>query len=401
MRADAVVTRAGVFVYRNPDGTERRELRHPDDVFDPASLSTLSMVPVTDGHPSALLDSDNARSLSVGYLGETVERVDGDLVRAPLLLLDAPVIEAVKRGDRRELSCGYDADVVEEVGEYDGEPYTHRQKEIRYNHVAVVPQGRAGPLVRMRIDGKEQWTKPADGAVQVRVVRADSKADVSVKASAESTAKGVMKMAKTKVRHDGVTIELEEEQAQVLEMMLEKLEEKAGADAEARKTLDAKLKDALAKLTDAEAGKESADEEAEKAKAEADTEKARADRLDAELKAARDPAAFTARINSRVALVAQATPVLGPDAKFDAMTDGEIRKSVAEKLTGEKFDGKGDVYVEARFDAEIARFDAGAQALGAVRAAAHRADSGAATTNFDAADKAFKEANQKAWQTRL
>lgn len=155
VRADAVVTRAGVFVYRNPDGSERRELRHPDDVFDPASLASLSMVPVTDGHPSTPLDATNARSLSVGHLGEGVERSEGDFVKASLLLVDAPVIEAVKRGDRRELSCGYDAKVVEESGSFEGEPYTYRPKDIRYNRLAVVPQGRAGPLVRRRMDGQE------------------------------------------------------------------------------------------------------------------------------------------------------------------------------------------------------------------------------------------------------
>lgn len=135
-------------------------------------------MPITDGHPAVPLDSTNARSLSAKHLGEFVELADGDLVRAPLLLIDAPVIEAVKRDARRELSYGYDAEVVEEFGVFDGEPYTHRQKDIRYNHVAVVPEGRAGPLVRMRIDGNEQWVAPGDDAVQMRSPKNDSKPDV-------------------------------------------------------------------------------------------------------------------------------------------------------------------------------------------------------------------------------
>lgn len=397
LRADAFVTRAGVFVYRNPDGSERRELRHPDDVFDPESLATLAMAPVTDGHPSTMLDATNARSLSVGHLGERIER-DDSLVRASVMLVDAPAIDAVRSGARRELSCGYDADVVEEAGVFDGEAYTHRQRAIEYNHVAIVPAGRAGPLVRMRIDGKEQFVAPTDGAVQVREARVDSITGVQITPSAEATAKGEKKMAMTRVRRDGVTIEVEESQAQALEMLIEQIEQKAEIEAKERETLDAKLKDALAKLKDAEGAVAVAEEETEKAKAEADAEKARADSLDAKLKDATDPEKMAARVNARVQLVAQAAPVLGTEVKLDSLTDIEIRKAVAEKLTGTKLDGKSEAYIEARFDAEIARVDAGADALGRVREVSHHAD---ATDPLTKADRAFAEASQNAWKQRL
>lgn len=397
LRADAFVTRSGVLVYRNPDGSERRELRHPDDVFAPESLATLAMVPVTDGHPSTMLDAANARSLSVGHLGERIER-DDSLVRASIMLVDAPAIDAVRGGARRELSCGYDADVVEESGVYDGEPYTHRQRAITYNHVAIVPAGRAGPLVRMRIDGKDQFVAPTDGAVQVRAARVDSITGVQITPSAGATAKGEKKMAKVKIRHDGVSIELEEEQVPVVESILAQLKAKAETEAAERETLDAKLKDALAKLKDAEGEVATAEEEAEKAKAEADAEKARADAADAKLKDATDPAKMAARVNARVQLVGQAAPVLGSEVKLDSMTDMEIRKAVAEKLTGAKLDGKSEAYIEARFDAEIARVDAGADALGRAREASHHAD---ASDPLTKADRAFAEASQNAWKQRL
>lgn len=397
LRADAFVTRAGVFVYRNPDGSERRELRHPDDVFAAESLATLAMAPVTDGHPATMLDASNARSLSVGHLGERIDR-DETLVRAAILLVDAPAIDAVRSGARRELSCGYDADVIEEAGVFDGEPYTHRQRAIEYNHVAIVPAGRAGPLVRMRIDGEERLVAPTDGAVQVRAARVDSKPGVQITPSAATPAKGDKAMGMTKVRRDSVTIELEEGQAQALEMLLAQLEAKASTEAKERETLDAKLKDALSKLKDVEGQVVVAEGEAEKAKAEADGEKARADSLDAKLKDVTDPAKMAARISERVALVGQASPVLGSEVKLDSLTDIEIRKAVAEKLTGTKLDGKSEAYIEARFDAEIARVDAGAAALGKVRTAAQHAD---ATDPLTKADNAFREASQKAWQTPL
>jgi uncharacterized protein len=54
LRGDAVGSRAGVFVYYNLDGSIRRELRHPDDIFTKTSLDTLKMIPVTLDHPSEL-----------------------------------------------------------------------------------------------------------------------------------------------------------------------------------------------------------------------------------------------------------------------------------------------------------------------------------------------------------
>jgi len=203
---------------------------------------------------------------------------------------------------------------------------------------------------------------------------------------------------KTKVRHDGFTVELEEEHVPVLEALIAQLKAKAETEAAGRETLDAKLKDALAKLKDVEGQVVAAEEEAEKAKAEADTEKARADSLDAKLKDVTDPAKMAARISERVALVGQAAPVLGSEVKLDSMSDLEIRRAVAEKLTGTKLDGKSEAYIEARFDAEIARVDAGTAALGQVRVASEHADAGDSLTR---ADSAYREAAQKAWQSPL
>src|SRR4030042_1892481 len=45
------VTKIGVFQYRNADGSIRKELRHPNDVFSYNSLQSLKMIPITDLHP--------------------------------------------------------------------------------------------------------------------------------------------------------------------------------------------------------------------------------------------------------------------------------------------------------------------------------------------------------------
>ena len=156
------LTRTGVFTYKHVhrDGSRyvTRELRHPDDVFAPESVASFIQVPVTDEHPAAgCVTPETHRRLSVGNVGDTIRR-DGDFMRAELFVRDQRTIDKVVGRDqrpKRELSCGYHADVVEEAGEYQGERYDRRQTNIRGNHVALVRAGRAGPEVALTLDSAD------------------------------------------------------------------------------------------------------------------------------------------------------------------------------------------------------------------------------------------------------
>ena len=55
-----IVTTVGVFEYKNPDGTKRRELRRPEDVFNPESLASFLGKPVLFTHAAGLVDKTNA-----------------------------------------------------------------------------------------------------------------------------------------------------------------------------------------------------------------------------------------------------------------------------------------------------------------------------------------------------
>jgi len=153
LRIPANLTRTGVFIYRRADGGERRELRHPDEVFSPASLATLPGAPVTIGHPG-MVDSSNWKSVSVGHVGDEV-RKDSKFVSASVVVQDAAAVAKVDARELVELSCGYECDVEPESGTYQGEKYDFVQKNIRYNHVGLGPKGwgRAGPDVALRLDG--------------------------------------------------------------------------------------------------------------------------------------------------------------------------------------------------------------------------------------------------------
>jgi len=161
LTAKAVLTRTGVFEYRRADGTRTRELRAPEEVFNKDSLETLTHRPFTDGHPvQGRVTAKNARQLQRGMVISNPE-VDGNLVRADILVTDQGSIDKIMREKNpvRAISCGYDIDLVKKDGEFEGERFDHEQTKIIYNHVALVPRGRAGPEARLRVDAD-------DGAVE-------------------------------------------------------------------------------------------------------------------------------------------------------------------------------------------------------------------------------------------
>lgn len=149
---DGAVTRIGVFPYRLSDGTTRRELRHPEEVFSVDSLRTLKAAAVTDLHPKGGVDTGNWRKLSIGHVDNP--RQEGDHVTADVYIQDANAITKLDAGALKELSCGYTCDLEMSPGIWQGERYDAIQRTIRYNHVAIGPDGwgRGGSTVSLRLD---------------------------------------------------------------------------------------------------------------------------------------------------------------------------------------------------------------------------------------------------------
>ncbi len=157
--ADAFPTKVGVFKYVKPDGSVTRELRHPDDVFRPDSMESLKNRPIVDEHPDGgPMTAENTRRLAVGHVGEQIEKQD-DHVKANLVVTDAGMISKMKGKNggikKVQLSCGYSADVIADVGTFKGQDYDHRQTNIVYNHLASVWKGRAGPTAQIHLDAED------------------------------------------------------------------------------------------------------------------------------------------------------------------------------------------------------------------------------------------------------
>jgi len=324
LRVPANLTRVGVFVYTQPDGSKVRELRHPDEVFSADSLATLAGAPVTALHPSTPVRPSNWRDLSVGHVRDDV-RADGKFVAANLMIQDADAVSRVTREDdddpeaRRELSCGYSCRRDMSPGEWNGERYDAVQRNIRYNHVALGPKnwGRAGNEVALRLDASGN---------QIR--------------ETPTKETSIMKT----IRIDGRDYEIGSDEH------LAKLEE----------------------MSEAKLAKERA--RADAAEAERDAAVKERDEVQARLDAATDPSALDERVKERADLVANATRIVGEDFKADGKTDREIMvEAIRHDDDSFEPDEKSDDYVRAFFDARAKttrRHDEGGTGIGAVRSAA-------------------------------
>lgn len=121
-----------------------RVLRPADQVFNADSLKSITRLPVTVDHPVEQVTADNWSKLAVGDVGDSYTK-DGEWIVVNPMIKDSAGVQAAK-STHREISMGYTADIV---------PLTDRsiadfeQQNIRYNHLALVPKGRAGEKARI------------------------------------------------------------------------------------------------------------------------------------------------------------------------------------------------------------------------------------------------------------
>jgi len=280
-----VITRAGIFNYNNGKGKIVKEYRPDEEVFKSDSLNSLRAIPITDGHKGILSTNSELDGIVVGSVMSPGVKEDSNVVA------DIVIHNVKKIGSRRDLSLGYQCRIDETPGEFNGQKYDQVQRDITYNHLAVVNKGRAGNA-RIRLDSDElvsfeMETDMPD--VTLVAVRLDS----------------------------GITYQAQPEVAVHI------------------KGLEDQLKDLKTRL--------------DKSDAERDTAKAALVTANKEheesLKKERD----TAR--SRVTLEEKAKQM---SIKFDGLSDREVKIAIAAKL-GNKLDFKdrSDDYVDSAYDMTI------------------------------------------------
>lgn len=295
--SDAAITRCGVFLYENPDGSPLRILRPPEEVFKRESLDTLRLRPLTLLHPDHGVVSPEtfADSNVIGTVGSDVAR-DGDNVVSTVAAMDAEALAAYK-GGMRQLSAGYHAERLTEVSGVadDGTPYHYKapgvyvdsdgnahpfdliQANIVYNHVAMVPAGRAG-TARFLDSAAGHDMKHTDAAGVTQVTESAEDKSQKVDAGSESVPHADQEQIEVKI--GGVGFMVEPALAALIGMLQEQAGQASGVAAAAPEAEEP---------AEAPESLENAAEE-EQDSAELDSLKAENDALKAELAKSRDAA---------------------------------------------------------------------------------------------------------------
>ena len=160
--APGIVAKAGIYTYRAdelglPGGAKIVDAyRPPEEVFAPASMASLEGKTVTYLHPEKDVDAKNWRSTAVGDCHGVRKLNDEDLGVDRIFVRDANAIRAVDE-DGAELSCGYKARIEIQDGKTpNGAHYDCVVRDIRYNHLAIVPKGRGGSNVKLADQGPKK-----------------------------------------------------------------------------------------------------------------------------------------------------------------------------------------------------------------------------------------------------
>lgn len=360
LRTYGDATRVGVFTYLRPDGRVVRELRHPDEVFNADSMASLRNLVITDKHPDGgKVHSKNVKKVQVGYTGN-VDKNDPYL-RAEITITDEDTIQTIIQG-KRELSCGYSCDHDETPGNYNGEAYDLVQRHIRYNHLARVDRGRAGPGAKIRLDSEDAVEFTGD----------------------DQKRKLLEEMNMKKITLGGKTFEVDEAAATAIEAEItaeknkaDAAQAKVDAAAAAQKSSEDKLKEQVTKVDQLQATIDASKTSDKETKVDADEVKK--------------------IVSKRLELERAAAMALGSGHKIDGMDDKAIKVAVI-KSSDKDFDekDKNDAYIDARFD--IARNEAVTKNLKATGAIIIDANN---TVDSETRRKAGMEEAKNAWQKPL
>lgn len=318
LEGTAIVTNVGVFSYVLDDGTIRNELRPPEEVFDDDSIESLKMNPVTNNHPDIAVTAENINDHQVGNLGSDV-LIDQYHLALPMVIQNEQAIQDVLAG-KRALSCGYTADIEDMSGIWMGVPYDAIQRNIKYNHVAIVDKGRAGDAAVIKFDSVDYGN--------VGIHRIDKNLNV----------KGVRSMLKN-IKIDGVDYEAE---APVIQALTRLREENEKLKKDSLNEIEKSKKDSVVLIAERDQLKE----EVEQFK------------KDAEEFKKSDPEKLEKAIQIRL-VVLDAAKRSGVEIKSD-MSESDIKKEVVMSLypsSKEKMDKADEIYINVRFDGALERLD--------------------------------------------
>ena len=310
---------AGAMVqkYVKSDGSEEMEAKLPEEILSDATVSSANSKPVTDGH-HGLVTKDNSHDLMKGFTASN-GHVEGNMLYNDITITDPNLISQIKNGSKRELSIGFETQMDPTSGTYNGTKYDAVQRNIRINHVAVVPKGRAGHEVRLIGDSAEavEQVEPSEekgNQMETRVVRADGQ-NITVAAD------DVEKITKLDADNSAKAKQIADLDAQIKKLQSEKAQLQGDADASAKKADEAQAKaDSL---------------EADNKKLQEEFDKYKADGVDKKLE-----------------LIDKVKSFVGDEYDYHGKSDRDMKIDAVKAIKGDSVDftDKSDTYVQAAFD---------------------------------------------------
>lgn len=195
----ANISKANVCPYRGSEipgweqlGLERDRiynlLRDPEELKKAAP--TLNGVQLLQKHVAVNAD-DHRPYDTVGSLGTDAD-FDGEYLKNSLFVNAKSAIEGIESGAKRELSAGYHYKPDMTPGNFRGTRYDGVMRDIVFNHVALVEDGRAGPDVVIG-DSRENVMKPTRFAAVVLAATASHIAPLLAMDSKVTIGKDVFK----------------------------------------------------------------------------------------------------------------------------------------------------------------------------------------------------------------
>ena len=147
-QGNVVCTGVGVFRYMGDDRKFVGRLRDVDDVK--AATKTINCIPVTLQHPNQPVTAYNVDDLQGGMTANDAS-FDGLNNHVTVTITGKKAIEAIDKGEVKAFSMGYKCSIVDNDGVWQGVHHDQQQKDIVYNHIALVKNGRAGDKVRFMV----------------------------------------------------------------------------------------------------------------------------------------------------------------------------------------------------------------------------------------------------------
>ena len=321
---DVPIAHLGVFPYLKADNSIEMEAKLPDELLSDSTVSSADNKPVTNDHPTELVNKQNASKYMKGFTADNAH-VDNDTLKVDMTITDADLISEINKG-KQELSIGFETEIIPEKGEYKGVAYDSVQRNIQINHVAVVEHGRAGHSVRLI----------GDSAEMVQQDNVDKKGK---------------QMDTTKVRLDGADVTVATGDAD----KIIKLDEENSEKQKQIDDLKAKIKDLQDQLAKLQGDDEETKKNADKAQAKADA----AEKELADLKKKYSGDAMNKAVGARIELINKVKPYVGDSYDFKGKSEKQLKLDAVKALDDSvDLTNKSDDYIDAYFDSMCKAQDA-------------------------------------------